>query len=124
MANTTTKKSSKTTKQNEQAIQAPYRLQAIFYGVWSIVGALAIILIGVAVFGEDTWVENLNLADTTQVEQQPQQPPQAQPQQPPQPSQEQLDCVADEVGEERLAELEQGDAATDDEALTIQECLQ
>lgn len=101
------------------------QLKALYYAVWSVVGLTLLILISVAVFGSDSWVENLNITEVAQAPEQTQtQQPQAQPQQPPQPTEEQLSCVSDEVGEDRLAELEQGDAATEEESLAIQECLQ
>lgn len=98
-------------------------LQSVFYAVWTIVGIVVLIVVAVGVFGSDTWVENLNLADTTPAEVQPEQAPQ-QPAQPPEPTAEQLACVAEELGEDRLAELEQGEVATDEEGAVIQRCLQ
>lgn len=79
-------------------------------------------MLAVAVFGSDSWTENLNIASEAPAA--GQQPPAAQPQQPPQPTEEQLNCVRQEVGEERFSELEQGDAASEEESGVIQKCLQ
>lgn len=131
MANSKTppkKKNSQTTnkaKPERHVVQLSEQLKTLYYAVWSVVGLTLLVLISVAVFGSDSWVENLNISDIDQAPEQAQtQQPQAQPQQPPQPTEEQLSCVSDEVGEDRLAELEQGSAATQEESLAIQECLQ
>ena len=89
-----------------------------YYAIWSIVGLLLIILVSIAVFGADSWSENLNLKPTND---QPAQ--QEAPQQPQQPTEEELDCVAEELGEERLEELEMGAPAEGDEQAVIEECL-
>ena len=101
-------------------------LQSTFYAVWTVIGIVLLALISVGIFGSDTWVENLNLAATTEVEQTEQAPPQPQeaPPQPAEPTEDQLACVGEELGEERLAELEQGQQATEEEAMIIQQCLQ
>ena len=102
--------------------------------VWSVVGVIVLALLGIAILGSDSWQENLNLAPTQQTITEGQdangtagQPPQQQPapqQQPPEPSPEQLACVADELGEERLEELTQGAEATDPEEIAvIESCL-
>jgi|GEM_PF-2354300 hypothetical protein len=106
---------------NTQLVQ----IKTIYYSIWSVVGLVILILVSVAVFGADSWSENLNLSSSSPQDVQPAQTQQSpQPQQPPQPTQEQLDCVADAVGEERFAELEQGAPAEGDETATIQACLQ
>ena len=95
--------------------------------IWSILGLAILVLLAIAVFGSNTWVENLNIspepstAQTEAVPQEQQAPPQQQPQQ---PTQAQLDCVAQELGEERLAALEQGEQPTQEESAAIQTCLQ
>lgn len=95
-------------------------LQNVFYAIWSVVGLIAIGLFVAALIG----VGSLSLGDSDAIEPQQQPPETAQPQQPPQPTQEQLDCVREQVGDERFAELEQGEFADDEESVIIQECLQ
>ena len=106
-------------KQNGTGLRA---LQGLSFLIWSVVGVMVLTLLSIAVFGEGTWVENLNITDTT-VQEQPaaQQSPAAA--QPPQPTEAQLNCVSEELGEERFAELQQGAQPEDDEATIIQECL-
>lgn len=106
-------------------------LKSAFLVVWTVVGIILIVLAFIAMTGEGTWTENLNLSaapaevegeSTTQQTAPQQQQPQQQPQQ---PTQEQLACVSEALGEERLAELEQGaQAESEEEAATIQQCLQ
>ncbi|MDZ7744797.1 MAG: hypothetical protein U5K77_03535 [Candidatus Saccharibacteria bacterium] len=96
------------------------------YMVWSTIGVAVLTLMAVAVFGSGTWVENLNLTKQPEVAQQQdtqgsQTPPPQQQQQ--QPTQEQLDCVSDEVGEERFTELQQGQQPNQEETAAIQTCL-
>lgn len=97
-------------------------IRTVYYAVWSLVGIAILLLMVFAMVGEDSWVENLNLSSDTDTQETAQTQPQ--PQQQAQPTQEQLDCVAEEVGQERFEELQQGAAAEDEEeALAIQECL-
>lgn len=97
-------------------------LENTFYAVWSLIGVALIVLAAVAIFGSDSWVENLNITSSSQTEEV--QPTQAQPQQPTQPTQEQLDCVASELGDSRFEELQQGGQANQEETTVIQQCLQ
>ncbi len=99
-------------------------MKTLFYTVWSVLGIMLIALLSIAVFGSGTWVENLDISEPVATEAPPaqqEQPPAAQ--QPAEPTEEQLACVADEVGEERLMELQQGAQPEADEAVLIQECL-
>ena len=81
--------------------------------------------------GSDSWQENLNLAPIEEVSEHqdaadaaPQPQPQAPPQQPPEPTPEQLACVEEVVGEERLEELTSGAESTDPEEIAVIEgCL-
>ena len=122
----TPKKTSTVTKSHNQPFtegsSALRGLRAFSYAVWSLVGIMVLALLSVAVFGEGTWVENLNLTETNTTAQEPV-PQQPTPQRPPQPTEEQLACVAEEVGEDRFAELQQGAQPEGDEATIIQECL-
>ncbi|CAN5637716.1 hypothetical protein BH23PAT2_BH23PAT2_08870 [soil metagenome] len=122
----TTKKTPTVTKPTNgpytEGSRALRGLRALLYTVWSLIGIIVFMLLLVAIFREGTWVENLNLTDPSTTAQQPPQQQPA-PQQPPQPTEEQLSCVADEVGEERFAELQQGAQPEDEEATIIQECL-
>ena len=111
------------TKQSIKRRDIPQVLKNAYYFIWSVLGLILIVLLSVAIFGGDSWVKNLNIASETPPASE-QQPPAAQPQQPPQPTEDQLDCVRQEVGEERFSELEQGDAANEEENSIIQECLQ
>lgn len=103
-------------------------VKTAFLATWTVVGLFIIGLFIMGIFGSGTWVENLNLTEQTdsssqsarQPQQQPQQP---QAQQPPQPTEEQLACISEEVGEERLAELQEGAAAEEGENQVIQSCL-
>lgn len=96
------------------------RLQDIFYAVWSLVGVIVILILLVAVFGSGSWTENLHLTSGSQAEEQTagQQPA------PQQPTQEQLQCVSDEIGQKRFAKLQQGEQPTEEETAAIEQCLQ
>lgn len=115
---TTTNKAHKT---KEGSSFAPF-VQSAYYGIWSVIGLTVLVLLAIAVFGTNSWEENLNITAGQDAAQQatPQQP---QPQQPPQPTEEQLSCVEEEVGESRFKELEQGGQPEEGEAAIIEECL-
>ncbi len=110
-------------KSNDVAKQnLSQRLQDIFYAVWSLVGVIVILVLLVAVFGSGSWTENLHLTSGSQTEEQT--AGQSAPQQPQQPTQEQLQCISDEIGQERFAELQQGEQPTEKETAAIEQCLQ
>lgn len=114
-ATSTSRKDGKVSKLSfHQAIRTTY------YTVWSVVGIALLVLLAFAVIGEDSWVDNLNLSSGSEEQQTTQT---AQPQQA-QPTEQQLACIEDELGEERLAELRQGGTAqSQEEAATIRSCL-
>ncbi len=101
----------------------------VLYTVWALLGVLLIVLLSIGMFGGGTWQENLNLSDATTTDQseevapESQQPPAQQPQAQ-EPTEEQLACVAEQLGEERLLELQQGAEADDPEEIAvIESCL-
>lgn len=102
-------------------------IRSASYTVWTVLGVLLITLLSVAVLGSGTWQENLNISEPVVVEEssapESQQPAQ-QPQQPVEPTAEQLACISEQVGEERLAELQQGaDLESEQEAAILEACL-
>jgi hypothetical protein len=118
-------------------------LRNLYYTVWILVGISLLILAGIGYSGEGTWVQNLNLADTSKplevtrtdqqqtATQQPQLPvsdgSQPQPQQQTEtfnPDPAQAACIIAEVGDERYAELENGAALTAEEEATARQCLE
>lgn len=102
------------------------------YTVWSVLGLFVLALLSIAVLGSDSWQENLNLVPVQETAEQqgaadatpPPEQQQAPPQQPPEPTPEQLACVEEAVGEERLSELTAGAESSDpDEIAIIEDCL-
>ncbi len=118
---------------NVQSTSAYRRFITSFcYSVWSVLGLFLLVILSIAMFGSGTWQENLNLATAQDIVEQesaadataPPQQQQAPPQQPAEPTPEQLACVEEAVGEERLSELAAGAESTDpEEIMIIEQCL-
>lgn len=119
---------------NVQSASAYRRFITSFsYTIWAALGLFIFVLLSIAVFGSGSWQENLNLAPTqddgatTQEDAgaaAPAPEQQAPPQQPPEPTAEQLACVGEELGEERLNELTAGAESSDPEEIAVIEaCL-
>lgn len=104
-------------------------IKPAYYTVWTVLGIMIITLLSIAIFGSGTWQENLNISEPAEIEQpaqQQQQPAQQQQQQPEaiEPTEEQLACIAEQIGDERLFELQQGaDVESQDEAAVVEACL-
>ena len=123
---------SKNQPSNPRAFQVDSRngftrfIKPVFYAVWTVVGIMVITLLSIAVFGSGTWQENLNISDPVVVEEAEQQQSAQQPQQPQptEPTEEQLACIGNQLGEERLGELLQGSDVEDaQEAAVVEACL-
>ena len=110
-------------------------IKVAFYTVWTVLGLMIIALLWIALLGSGTWQENLNISEQTVLEvaapepvepannnQQPAAPPSEA--EPIEPTQEELACIAEQVSEERLMELQQGQEADAEETAIIQGCLQ
>jgi hypothetical protein len=91
-------------------------LRDIFFAVWAIVGLFILTAVIMALLDGPNLL-GLRTTATPQTEQTTPQP------QTNQPTQDQLDCIANEVGQERFTELNQGQPAEQDEAVIIQNCL-
>lgn len=92
-------------------------LRDAYYAIWSLVGLVLLVAAIVATFSSMSLIDMLSGTSAAD------QPPAQQAPEQTGPTPDQLDCIGDEVGEERLAELEQGAPAKDDETVAIQECL-
>jgi type VI protein secretion system component VasK len=124
MANKSTTKKPATTKATEKKVKkvrdftnARKWLRDAYYAVWTVVGLL---IIGAAAYAYISNTSFLNVVQRppAQTEQTAAPQPQAS-----QPTQQQLDCISKEVGQERFDQLNQGQAADQDEAVIIQNCL-